>query len=480
MLAISFYNNEYDHGPIYMKPEILIFIDNDYLSTSLYSYRRLHFQAAAKESIRRITIIAKDSKNIKEASDESDEVVFVDSIETGEVLCAVERLSRTYSVKGLFCYPAHVTPRGDANHVVEDIARQCGLKYYSAEPLENCNNKYLMRSQLSNIKGVSSVKFRLFNGDFDTINDLIFPVVMKPVYGGGSAFVSICDDRMSLEKAYNHFIQRFPDVPGAYSFSGAEKWLSSPEAGPVLYTPGVSVLIEEFIEGPEGSLECLVIDGSIHPMLIFEKMITSNTSSTVLEKVIVTPPQSFSNDQISVIVSTISNSIKALKVKNGFLHVEFKLSKNGPQVIEVNPRLGGFFVDEALKDLCSCDAYALNVNFMTNKPVTIGHHLADDLPILPEDAVYAMLLFYPTRSGYIKAIKLPEIDSACEILSQVLPTTNGHKDGFFDVENEEAYIAKMWVRATSIDEILHVHKEYERNIKVETSEYHEDKILEQC
>lgn len=115
MLAISFYNNEYDHGPLYMKPEILIFIDNDYLSTSLYLYRRLHFQAAAKEGIRCITIIAKDSKNIREANDESDEVVLVDSIETSKVLCAVERLSRTCSAIGLFCYPAHVTPRGDAN-----------------------------------------------------------------------------------------------------------------------------------------------------------------------------------------------------------------------------------------------------------------------------------------------------------------------------------------------------------------------------
>lgn len=463
-----------------MKPEILIFIDNDYLSASLYLYRKLHFQAAAKEGVRCITIIAKDSKNISAASDESDEVVIVDGIETSEVLCAVERLGQTYSVKGLFCYPAHVTPFGDANYVVEAVARQCGLKYYNAEPLENCNNKYLMRSKLSNIKGVGSVNFRLFNGNFEGMNDIAFPIVMKPVYGGGSAFVSICEDRKSLEKAYNHFLKKFPDVPGAYSFSGVEKWLSSPTEGLVLYTPGVSVLIEEFIEGPEGSLECLVVDGNIYPMLIFEKLIKSNTFSTVLEKVIVTPPQSFSNDQISMIVSTISNSVKALKVKNGFLHVEFKLSKNGPQIIEINPRLGGFFVDEALKELCSCDAYALNVNFITNNPVTIGNHLADDLPILPEDTVYAMLLFYPTRSGYIKAINLPEIDSPCEILTQVLPATNGHKDGFFDVENEEAYIAKMWVRATSIDEIRHVHKEYERNIKVEITEYREHKLVEQC
>jgi hypothetical protein len=91
-----------------------------------------------------------------------------------------------------------------------------------------------------------------------------------------------------------------------------------------------------------------------------------------------------------------------------------------------------------------------------------------------------MLLFYPNRSGYIKAIKLPEIDSACEILSQVLPTTNGHKDGFFDVENEEAYIAKMWVRATSIDEILNFHKEYEKNIEIEVSEYGEEKLKGKC
>lgn len=463
-----------------MKPEILIFIDNDYLSTSLYLYRRLHFQAAAKEGIRCVTIIAKDSKNISEASNESDEIILVDRIETSEVLHAVENLSQTYSVKGLFCYPAHVTPRGDANPVVEEVARQYGLNYYNAEPLENCNNKYLMRSKLNNIKGFVPVKFQLFNGKFETVDDLIYPVVMKPVYGGGSAFVSICNDRKSLEKAYRHFIQRFPDVPGAYSFSGVEKWLTSLEETPVLYTPGVSILIEEFIDGPEGSLECLVIDGNIHPMLIFEKMITSTASSTVLEKVIVTPPQSFSNDQISMIVSTISNSIRALKIRNGFLHVEFKLSKSGPQVIEVNPRLGGFFVDEALKDLCACDAYDLNVKYITNKPVTIAHYTADDLPIVPKNAVYAMLLFYPAHSGYIEAIKLPEVDSACEVLSQVLPSTNGHKDGFFDVENEEAYIAKMWVKAQSIDEILHLHKEYEENIRVDLSEHTEKKLVEQC
>ncbi len=449
-----------------MLEKIIIYLDNDYLGTNLYHYRSPHFDAARTLGIGCITIIQEDSKNLDSAKNESDKIVIVKSISHQEIVDAIDVLISKYNVAGVFCYPAHPTPKGNANELVESVSRRFGLPIYPAEPIEFCNNKYLMRQALTE-SSCNLAGSRIFNGVNETLKDILYPIVIKPVYGGGSAFVSICNDENTLLSKYNHFVKNFHNVPGASSFSSQAASYQESDGTVAHYQPGKSILIEDYIDGTEGSVECVIFDGALYPFMVFEKILTAPSKNSIHEKIIVTPPVNMSLTDIEETISLIRSSVTHLNLPNGFFHIEFKVSVNGPQIIEINPRIGGFFVDEAFIDLCGIDPYKMNIQMIINDDSLQPTLDSAVLPILPCDKVYAMVLWYQEKSGYIsESIQPPKSSPNCRVLKSVFPKTNGHNDGYFDVDNEEAYHAKFWLEADSLSSVWDFYNAHQQSPSV--------------
>lgn len=98
------------------------------------------------------------------------------------------------------------------------------------------------------------------------------------------------------------------------------------------------VVVEEYMEGPEVSVETLTVNGECHVIQITDKLTTGaphyvemgHSQPTMLSKEIA--------EQISKVAKAAN---KAIGIKNGPSHTEIIVTKEGPKIVELGARLGG-------------------------------------------------------------------------------------------------------------------------------------------
>jgi biotin carboxylase len=107
---------------------------------------------------------------------------------------------------------------------------------------------------------------------------------------------------------------------------------------PVVYASDLPVLVEECVVGEEISVDAVVQDGLVTPLFIGRKVVGYPPyAEEVGHYVAANDPLLSDPDLLAALQGTHS----ALAFRDGFTHTEFMLTDAGPQVIEVNGRLGG-------------------------------------------------------------------------------------------------------------------------------------------
>lgn len=125
------------------------------------------------------------------------------------------------------------------------VAEDLNLPFYSVETAEWSTDKYQMKQRF--LKGnVPCAKGRLVRA-IEDINDFCYPVIVKPRDNSGSRGVKLCRTKEELKESINE----------ALSFSHLD-----------------SVLVEEFIEGQEYSIESLHYEGKSEVIQFTEKETT--------------------------------------------------------------------------------------------------------------------------------------------------------------------------------------------------------------
>jgi hypothetical protein len=107
------------------------------------------------------------------------------------------------------------------------------------------------------------------------------------------------------------------------------------------YCPAESALIEEFIHGPEFSVEALVHDGTIVWSGITAKSTNENDSRYFTEIGHVSPAQGLAPGDEIELLRTNSEILAALRIGYGITHAEFRLSEGRAVLMEVAARLPG-------------------------------------------------------------------------------------------------------------------------------------------
>ena len=104
--------------------------------------------------------------------------------------------------------------------------------------------------------------------------------------------------------------------------------------------PAEGLLVEEFVDGHEVALEGLLAAGRLHVLALFDKPGQAQ-GPAFPETMLVTPSRLASADKLAVHACAAA-AAAALGLVQGPLHAEFRLSAQGPKVLEVNPRsIGG-------------------------------------------------------------------------------------------------------------------------------------------
>lgn len=199
---------------------------------------------------------------------------------------------------------------------VAAVAKEMNLIGIDEETALKATNKAEMRKALQ-VNNVPIPKFYVVSNKDeykDVVKQFNVPFIVKPADSSGSRGIfevkDIHNEDLIVEAyEYCHPFSRVGDV-----------------------------VVEEYMEGPEVSVETLTVNGECHVIQITDKLTTGaphyvemgHSQPTMLSKEIA--------EQISKVAKAAN---KAIGIKNGPSHTEIIVTKQGPKIVELGARLGG-------------------------------------------------------------------------------------------------------------------------------------------
>lgn len=237
----------------------------------------------------------------------------VDNTHPEPLIEAARQVAAEHEVAGVFCYDEGlVTP---AAHVSQAL----GLPGNTPEAIVACRDKNATRTALekAGVAQPASIGVRSLQEARDAAEKLGFPVVLKPRGLAGGMGVRKADGPDEVESAYR--------AASAASYPGV----------PVFE---VSVLVEEYVDGPEISVDAVFSEGECVPLVVARKQVGLAPFFEEMGHEVDGADPLLSDPEL---LDALRRSHAALGFHTGVSHTEFRLTANGPRLMEVNARLGG-------------------------------------------------------------------------------------------------------------------------------------------
>lgn len=125
-----------------------------------------------------------------------------------------------------------------------------------------------------------------------------------------------------------------------------------------------SVLIEQFIEGPEFSVEIIVWKGEVNVLTVTDKKTTEAPHFVELGH---NQPSCFPEETVALIKDAAVRGVKALGVDKCACHAEVKVQDGRAYLMEIGARMGGDFISTVLTRLSTgIDMVAAAINCALN------------------------------------------------------------------------------------------------------------------
>ncbi|AZF25963.1 acetyl-CoA carboxylase biotin carboxylase subunit family protein [Pseudomonas sp. R2-60-08W] len=447
-----------------MKQDAILFIDVDDSTAVRYNYREPHFAVARAQGLVCLTAGVAGRRHIQRLEEDSDAVFLLNALNEQAILDLVGQLDEQYQIRGIFCQAGHPSAQGEVGCIVARASRRLGLVHSCPEAIAVCNNKFLMRRVLKQ-HAIRSVPFALCNDEQQLQQNaerVGYPLIAKPPFGGASAFIKKCANWAELRSHYALFVR--DHAGAAYAdFYGCVHTLPEEDGERHDYIPGRSLLLEGYIPGIEGSVECVVAGERVHPLLINEKLLLTERSGTVLENLLITPPTSFTDSQCAQIREYAVACLQAVGLTNAVVHFEFRMTEQGPVVIEINPRVGGLYVNAALRDLAGIDPYQLYLSLLTGEQGVTAQLEAGARKVAETGQHYAMLAIYPQHSGRFEGIEGMEYLERNAAVLEYAQQEPGH---MIDADIEEHYLLKCWAKVDGAADAHALHDAVTQHLRV--------------
>jgi biotin carboxylase len=202
--------------------------------------------------------------------------------------------------------------------------------------------------------------------------DLGFPCVVKPLDDSGSYGVKLCTN-----------VQEVTDHAKALL-----NWTHNEVGQPKL----PAVLVEEYLHGPEISVEMIVADSKPSIITMTDKVLVA---PPVFYEIGHTVPASLDPEVEQACRDAAVQALDAIGFDFGAAHVELKLTPDGPRLIEVNARLAGDQITRLVKMATGYDMHAALLDI----------YLGTDPGTPPTPDRGAAIVFVPSPGGRILNIQ---------------------------------------------------------------------------
>lgn len=232
------------------------------------------------------------------------------------LLAEAEQVAKQSPFAGVFTYDESLV------HVAARLAEALGLPGSSPDAVLACRDKAKTRTRLqaAQVPQPACTPVSTAAEARAAADATGYPVVVKARGLAGSLGVVRADDAAAVEAAF--------EVAGSADYPGVPRH-------------DADVLVEEYLTGPEISVDAVVVDGVCTPMIVARKQVGlepyfEETGHTVdASDPLLHDPEL--QDQLHRIH-------EALGFRHGATHTEFKLTPEGLRLVEVNARLGGDFI----------------------------------------------------------------------------------------------------------------------------------------
>ena len=286
----------------------------------------------------------------------------VSTIDTPAILEAAKR----HQINGIMTLASDMPMQS-----VAVVSHEIGLIGISEDTALKATNKAFMRDALKEAGIPIPLYFRVkekeeFKRAVENIHAFGYKCIVKPADNSGSRGVDLLNENTDIDKAYDYTVQ--------FSRSG-------------------EIVVEEYMEGPEVSVETIALDGSVHVIQITDKLTTG--APYFVEMGHSQPSQL--NEDIKKSISEIAIAAnKAIGITDGPSHTEIKVTKDGPKIVELGARLGGDCITTHLVPLST------GVDMVEN---TIRIAIGEKPDLSPKWNKGSAIRYFKTGTGIIKSIK---------------------------------------------------------------------------
>lgn len=171
---------------------------------------------------------------------------------------------------------------------------------------------------------------------------LTYPCIIKPTDNAGGRGVIL--------------VNRAKELKDAYKYSEAQ-------------SQDGTVIIEEYMEGQEVSVEVVCIDGEAHILAITDKL---TTGPPYFVEIGHSQQSMLPGEDLVKIRKLTEQAVSAIGIKNGPAHVEIMLTSEGPKIIELGARMGGGFIASHLVPLSTgVDMIEATIRLACSQPADI-------------------------------------------------------------------------------------------------------------
>jgi biotin carboxylase len=281
---------------------------------------------------------------------------------------------------------AIVAVEGETPALIASLAAaRLGLAHNDPDAAAAARDKLRMITRLADA-GIPTPRFEVLE---DGEPSLPYPVVLKPRTLSASRGVIRADSPEAFRAARARLaaILALPDVRAT--------------------DPG-TILVEEFVPGPEIAVEGIIEQGALRPLAIFDK--PDPLDGPFFEETIYVTPSRHGSAIQRAAADVTARAAAALGLTTGPVHAELRLSPRGPVVIELAARaIGGlcgrvlrFGTGHALEDLI------------------VRQALGDPAPGMRESAAAGVMMLPIPAPGVLRAVE--GVDEARRFVDEVTIT----------------------------------------------------------
>lgn len=318
--------------------------------------------------------------------------------------------------------------------VMGRINEEMGLSGITREQAIKATNKHLMRQAFEAYGAPSPLSILTDSADHAwDVFDAAFPgnAILKPSRNSGSRGIAKIHKGISKEEFVN-----------LYDIALNE-------------SRDKSVLIEQFVEGPEFSVEIIVWDNKVNVLAVTDKKTTGAPHFVELGH---NQPSRFSNEVVALVSDAAVAGVKALGVNACACHAEVKVQDGKAYLMEVGARMGGDFISTVLTRLSSgVDMIAAAVN------CALG--IEPDLQPAEKGAGVCIRYFTP-KPGVLNEVKNVEVLKHPSVFDSAIYCKAG--DVVHDVTSSLCRCGHVIVTAETADEAVELAEELVSSVEFET------------